>query len=123
MTRTTSFVLVLVVVCAYFAYNRYHVYPKQLETQAKSMLIQMANREEWVDVFEMMNRVEAHQGYLELVADVKSSDGKRAYSEGFITYTNREGVVCKEVVFNFKINSLKNYSISDLHDCSYGEYY
>ena len=41
--------------------------------------------------------------------DVTSSDGKRAYSEGFITYTDREGVVCKQVVFNFKINSLKNY--------------
>ncbi|EGQ7843179.1 hypothetical protein B7489_05445 [Vibrio alginolyticus] len=109
--------------CAYFGYNRYYLYPQQLETQAKSMLIQMANREEWVDVFEMMNRVDAHKGHLELVADVTSSDGQRAYSEGIITYTDREGVVCKQVVFNFKINSLKNYNISDLRDCSYGEYY
>ncbi|HAS6725631.1 TPA: hypothetical protein N3C02_002814 [Vibrio parahaemolyticus] len=123
MTRTTSFALVLLLMCAYFGYNRYYVYPQQLETQAKSMLIQMANREEWMDVFEMMNRVEAHKGHLELAARVKSSDGKRAYSEGFITYTDRDGMVCKEVVFNFKINSLKNYSISDLRDCSFGEYY
>lgn len=82
MTRTTSFALVLLLMCAYFGYNRYYVYPQQLETQAKSMLIQMANREEWMDVFEMMNRVEAHKGHLELAAHVKSSDGKRAYSEG-----------------------------------------
>ncbi|WP_423840630.1 hypothetical protein ONE56_17880 [Vibrio mytili] len=123
MTRTTSLTLVLLLMCAYFGYNRMYVYPKQLETQAESMLIQMANREEWIDAFDVKNKVKSHKGHLELDARIKSSDGNRAYSEGLITYTDREGVVCKEVLFYFKIDSLKNYTISHLRDCSYGEYY
>ncbi|MEF1325986.1 hypothetical protein QTO15_27675 [Vibrio owensii] len=77
MTRTTSAVLILILMSAYFAYN----------------------------------------------ADITSTSGKRAYSEGYITYSDRSRNVCKQVVFNFKINSLRSYSISDLHDCSLGEYY
>ncbi len=123
MTRTTSFGLVLLLMCAYFGYNRLYAYPNQLENQAKSMLLQMANREEWLDAFEVMNRVDSSKGFLELTARVKSSDEKRAYSEGFITYTDRQGMVCKEVVFDFKINSLNNYNIYDIKDCSMGEYY
>ncbi len=123
MTRTTSFGLVLLLMCAYFGYNRFYAYPIQLETQAKSMLLHMANREEWLDAFEVMNQVDSRSGYLELVASVKSSDDKRAYSEGFITYTDNQGMVCKEVVFDFKIDSLNHYNIDDLRDCSMGEYY
>ncbi|MBR9788299.1 MAG: hypothetical protein GYB40_10220 [Vibrionaceae bacterium] len=123
MTRTTSWAVIFLVMCAYFGYNRLHVYPKQLESQAESMLLKMANREEWLDTFEVMNRVDAHKGYLELAAQIKSSDGNRAYSEGFITYSDRQGMVCKEVVFDFKIDSLNNYTISHIRDCSMGEYY
>lgn len=123
MTRTTSLAVVFLLMCAYFGYNRFYVYPKQLESQAESMLLKMANREEWLDAFEVMNRVDAHKGYLELAAQIKSSDGNRAYSEGFITYSDRQGMVCKEVVFNFKIDSLNNYTISQIRDCSMGEYY
>ncbi|CAH1531757.1 conserved hypothetical protein [Vibrio owensii] len=123
MTRTTSAVLIIILMSAYFAYNRFYVYPQKLETQAESMLIQMANREEWLDVPQMMERVEAHKAHLELDADITSTSGKRAYGEGYITYSDRSRNVCKQVVFNFKINSLRNYMISDLHDCSLGEYY
>ncbi len=123
MTRTTSLAVVFLLMCAYFGYNRYFVYPKKLETQAESMLMQMANREEWIDAFEVMNRVDSRNGYLELAAQIKSSDGKRAYSEGFFTYSDKQGMVCKEVVFDFKINSLNSYTISDIRDCSMGEYY
>ncbi|BBM67164.1 hypothetical protein [Vibrio alfacsensis] len=123
MTRTTSAVLILILISAYFSYNHFYVYPHKLETQAESMLIQMANREEWLNVPEMMVLVEAHKAHLELNADIKSTDGQRAYSEGYITFSNRGRNVCKEVIFNFQINSLRNYRISDLHDCSLGEYY
>ncbi len=123
MTRTTSIAVVLLLMCAYFGYNRLYAYPNKLETQAESMLIQMANREEWIDVFEAMNSADSKKGYLELAASIKSSDGNRAFSEGFITYTNNQGMVCKEVEFDFKINSLKNYTISDIRDCSMGEYH
>lgn len=34
------------------------------------MLIQMANREEWLDVHEMMARVEEYKAHLELNADL-----------------------------------------------------
>ncbi|MGR5133627.1 hypothetical protein [Vibrio alfacsensis] len=123
MKRTTSAVLILILVSTYLAYDRFYVYPQRLETQAESMLIQMANREEWLDVYEMMKRVDAHKAYLELAADITSNDGQRAYSEGYITYSESNRNVCKHVVFNFKINSQRSYIISDLHDCSLGEYY
>ncbi|CAH1564873.1 hypothetical protein [Vibrio rotiferianus] len=123
MTRTASAVLILFLMSSYFAYNRFYVYPQQLESQAESMLMQMANREEWLDMYESKKRVHAHTAHLEFAAHVTSSDGQRAYSEGYITYSERGHNVCKEVIFNFKINSLRNYSISNLHDCSLGEYY
>ncbi len=123
MTRTSAFALVLLLMSAYFSYNHFYAHPNKLETQAKSMLIQMANREEWIDAYEVMNQVDSHQGYLELAASIISADEKRAYSEGFITYTDKQGMVCKEVVFDFKINSVKNYSITNIRDCSMGEYY
>ncbi|MGY0615448.1 hypothetical protein [Vibrio sp. FJH11] len=123
MTRTTSLAVVFLLMCAYFGYNRYYVYPKKLESQAESMLMKMADREEWINTFEVMNRVDAHRGYLELAARIKSSNGERAYSEGFITYSDKQGMICKEVVFDFKINSFNNYVISDIRDCSMGEYY
>ena len=114
MTRTTSAVLILVLMSAYFAYNRFYVYPQKLQTQAQSMLIQMANREEWLDVHEMMERVGAHKAHLELDADITSTIGKRVYSEGYITYSDRSRNVCKQVVFNFKINSLRTVSYTHL---------
>lgn len=123
MTRTTSLAVVFLLMLAYFGYNRFYVYPNKLEAQAESMLVKMANREEWIDAFEVMRQVNLHKGYIELAAHIISSDGKRAYSEGFITYSDKQGMVCKEVVFEFKINSFKNYTISDTRDCSMGEYY
>ncbi len=123
MTRTTSIALVLLLMSAYFSYNRFYAYPNKLETQAESMLLKMANREEWIDTFEVMNQIDSRKGYLELAANIISSDEKRAYSEGFISYTDNQSMVCKEVVFDFKIDSIKNYSISNLKDCSMGEYY
>ncbi len=123
MTRTTSIAVVLLLMCAYFGYNRFYAYPNQLETQAESMLIQMANREEWIDVFDAMNSVSSRKAHLEFDARITSSDGNRVFSEGFITYTDYHGMVCKEVVFDFKINSTRNYTISDIRDCSMGEYH
>ncbi len=123
MTRTTSFVVVLLLICAYFGYNRFYAYPNQLEAQAESMLIQIANREEWMDVFEALNSAGGRNNHLEYKAHIKSSNGNRVFSEGFITYTNHQGMMCKEVVFDFKVDTLKNYTISDLRDCSLGEYH
>jgi len=123
MTRTTSAVLIAIIMSAYFLYNRFYVYPQELQIQAESMLVQMADREEWFDVPKVMARVEAHKAHLEIDANISSTSGKRAYSEGYITYSDHSKNVCKRVAFNFKINSLRSYSISDLHDCSLGEYY
>ncbi len=123
MTRATSLVTVLLLMCAYFGYNRFYAYPNKLETQAESMLIQIANREEWIDVFEAMNSVGSRNSHFEFDAHITSSKGNRVFSEGFITYTDAKGMVCKEVVFDFKLNSVNNYTISDLRDCSMGEYH
>ena len=85
MTRNTSAVLIVIIMSAYFLYNRFYVYPQELQIQAESMLVQMADREEWFDVPEVMARVEAHKAHLEIDANISSTSGKRASSEGYIT--------------------------------------
>ena len=114
MSKTVPVVTVIALVAtSYFSYQHWVVKPRHIEQRAKGMVLQIAYSEDWFEPLKQSNSNPRYHTSVELNSHY---DGV-AYANAKIEYVDDNKALCKQVRFQFAIDSLDNYHLLSQSDC------
>ena len=114
MSKTVPVVVVIALVASsYFSYQHWVVKPQHIEQRAKEMVLQIAYSEDW---FDPLKQSDSNPTYHTSVEVNSHYDGV-AYANAQIEYVDDNKSLCKQVRFQFAIDSLNEYYLLSQSDC------
>lgn len=116
MGKPVLVVTVLLLIASYFGYQHWMVKPQHVEQRAKSMVLQIAYGESW---FNPLTQSEDNPVYHTTLTVNSAFDGV-AYADAKIEYVDDNKTLCKQVRFQFAIDSLNDYHLLSQSDCAMG---
>lgn len=117
MNKSNILSITVLLILSYLGYNKFYAEPQKVAASAKSMLLQMAAKEQWIDAFELMSEIGNGNGDLASEIDEASNYDNVVYATGKIAYLSSTQAMCKEVDFSFETDSLNTYEIIKESDC------
>lgn len=117
MNKSSILSILVLLALSYLSYNKFYAEPKEVAASAKSVMLQMAVKEKWIDAFDLMAEVGVGSGDLQSKIAVTSNYDNVVHATGKIAYSSSTHAMCKEVDFSFKTGALNTYNITKESDC------
>ena len=116
MSKSVPVVTLLLLIIGYFSYQHWVVKPQHIEQRAKGMVLQIAYGENW---FNPLSHNEDNPVYHTTLTVNSAFDGV-AYADARIEYVDDQKTVCKQIRFQFSVESLNDYHLLSQTDCAMG---